>query len=735
MAQLSSYTIGYQQIYDRLRSFFLKDSRKEFSSNQERLETYNSILTDLYENISAPSTAYDPYIKGEPPSSAKINKFTESMSKDITYAGSQTDLLSAKIVNSFNLFFNEVENEKRYLDRIASKAKILQMYNQSESEDLVYFGDSFENMDFIDIAKIKKGFTPAVLDGFATFAVNRGDNKSIRSVSISSGNGFIGNNHEIENVNSSEGQSPYSYVGLNNSGLTSMNSIGDSNPLTFFEYEALNVDKGEYSQDDLPSSNEFVYVTTSSYSENIQAGSKIDWSSFDPQNDGPLNLTLTLEINSQSLVNCIEIYPYFKSMDRVTVKSVKVYDNQGIPEEVLDDPIYIGSSFDPLNIETASRFFYNKANIKFSERVSSKIEISFEQDTPKSIDIKHVYWMPNYAEESDEDSPFKDLTRFNPETLTGYQQIVYDSNLLIPKVDNPFQFKQNDSGYVTVPVFLKKEDADVEYYSLSFLEKESGKKFYFYSFEDDNTLVFSDFATYNDVKRYAQLSDMDTDLNLLKTHFQNLEGAEEVESGVWSIPIDLIFTENDPPPALSSAENFVIDIENGIEKELINETITFPAERYNVPLSMQSDILPADRYAIGLRDISVYYEQYDSSMEIVSKPFSIPSNLEMMMVDVDVDIDDDYVDKVQLQYYISVDDGSWIEVSPIKLDYSAVPEVLAFNLNIPQSDRLPGVSYFSYPNVPNPITSVRFKIAAIKDRNINITPVINSYKLIGRVTV
>ena len=50
-------------------------------------------------------------------------------------------------------------------------------------------------------------------------------------------------------------------------------------------------------------------------------------------------------------------------------------------ENVLDIPIYIGSSFAPFDINIANNYFYNKANVKFSERQVSKVEIIFEQES------------------------------------------------------------------------------------------------------------------------------------------------------------------------------------------------------------------------------------------------------------------------------------------------------------------------------------------------------------------
>ena len=60
------------------------------------------------------------------------------------------------------MFTSEIENEKKYSQRIFSKAKVLQMYSQSPAEDIVYLGDSFDNQDYMDFAKMSKTENPLV---------------------------------------------------------------------------------------------------------------------------------------------------------------------------------------------------------------------------------------------------------------------------------------------------------------------------------------------------------------------------------------------------------------------------------------------------------------------------------------------------------------------------------------------------------------------------------------------
>ena len=739
MAQLSSNTLAYQQIYERLRSFFLKDARKEFESNQQRLEEYNAILADLHYSVSAPSAKYVAYIKGEPPVSSKVNSFIQAMSLDVRNISSQSDFLSAKVVNAFNMFALEVENEKAYLDRIGSKAKILQMYNRSESEDLVYFGDSFENMDYLDIAKIKKGQIPLVKNGFATFPITQSASIPISSVEVLNGNGFAGNNHQVINDLSEEGGLDYRFVGISSPSIGNARSLSDDNPLTFFEYEGLRVDKSAFSGNNIPSDNEFKYVSTVNYSDQIEPNSLLDWSNFD---GSELHFTVSLEVNGSRMVNSIDVLPYFKSQKIVKVSSVKVFTKDGSYEEILVDPIYIGSSMSPLNIDIASSYFYNKANIRFSERLVSKVHVTFEQSTPQNIEILHSYWRPNYDENDNSNSPFKGQSRFNPDSLVGYSSIEYNNRALLPKVDDPFFFKRNDNVYISQPVYLTQLEYENSFHVLKFTDQTSEIDFYFSSFldfdaQEDNypeNIEFSSSADFSStsstsVRRYDSEDDGEADLSYLISFFAN--NGTLISDGVYEISSESMFGPNDPPEAIGE-NNITINISD-IALEVRNETVNPATVRYDVPLSRENVILPAERFAIGIRDISLYYEEYDSGMEIVSKPFIFPSELENVMVDVDMSVDSTHVNDLKIEYYISVEDGKWIQISPIQLGFSGVPEVISFNSQTPRSQMLSGVSYLDYPNVPSPVKQVRFKISASKGRNINFTPKINSYQIVGKV--
>jgi hypothetical protein len=104
------------------------------------------------------------------------------------------------------------------------------------------------------------------------------------------------------------------------------------------------------------------------------------------------------------------------------------------------------------------------------------------------------------------------------------------------------------------------------------------------------------------------------------------------------------------------------------------------------------------------------------------------------MLSIDSNIDEAMLKNISLLGYISVDGGNnWIQISPIQLDFSGIPEVLLFNQSVLSEYRLSGASYLTYPAVPREVKSILVKIKITKKNRLNFTPSIYSYQLIAKV--
>lgn len=799
MTQISSNTIAFDQIFYRVKEFVQKDIQNSFISTSERLEEYNKLLFQIQETIARPSTKYVPFIKGEPPTSSKINTFSNRLAEDFNSIAKQLDYINAKTINAFNLFIQEVENEKKYSERIASKVKILQMYSNSPSNDVIYTGDSFDNYDQIDVTKIRKRHNPLIMDGSMTLAIDSKRSWNVSSVSILPSNGFLGNNHQVIKLNSPDGNI-YEYVFLKNQGIGSVSTLTDSNPLTYFEYDAISVDKERILTGQvLVSENEFCYVSDKRVNTNVPEGELINWSNHDMLN--PLRLIVSLNgSNNEAMSNCVDVVPYFASCNYIKVIEVNVTDSNGVKEQVLREPIYIGSTLIPINLEMSRNYFYNKASIRYSERKTANVEIVFEQPDYKDIEIQHMYWKPNYPSDTTSNSPFVGLARFNPDTLNRdiYEEVQYDRRGLIPSIGNPNQFKK--VGLSTIPAFkvqVKKKAITYNKWVITF--KINGVTSYFYDFSEQVDDSSVDFVVTEDLPNspaYSYsidllkvgskiISGVNTPLiingntvsvgDTIKVTNQSnptLNGYYEVKvvgsvSQPWRLDrilyIDwtneLVFGELDKSPKYFDSEqsgqqylNAVKAYINSLEGSEIkirgtnntamitNPEISFftktsaaKVEAINVPLISQNEIYKAKRMAIGIRDITVSYERYANQAEIVSTPFLYDTPIEALMLSVDSNIDNTFLDKINFNYYVSFNGGSWFRISPLELDSRGIAEVIAFNQNIPEDFKLPGVAYLNYPDVPLNINNVSVKIEMFKDKNTNITPTVYSYQIIAKV--
>lgn len=738
MTQLSSSTLSYAQIYRKLSAFFADLSTGVYSSSEEKLEEYTKVLSDLQASLGKPMVKVDPYIDGEPPFSDKFNSFSAALVDDINIIGTEIDYLGAKLINVFNLFSSEIENEKTYTERISSKIKILRMYNRSPSEDLYYFGDSFENSDRIDVSKIKKNSIPLVKNSSATYPILDTKIWQPNVIKIEGSNGFSGNSHQVVKAQSQEGNSQNEFVFKRMQGINVQRNIIDQSPLTVYEYEVLDVDKTSLNGNELVSDNEFKYVAGPKSRENVAQGDLVDWSSYPVDND--LFMKATLQSNLATLANCVEIVPYFDSMDYVTVESVRVFNKSGFFEEILDAPIYIGSSMYPVNLDVSKNYFYNKANLKFEERNLSKIEIYFRQKEYKNVEISHCYWVPNYSENYTGDSPFAGLGRFNPFALNpDLYDVSFDYRELLPSYDNPVEFKTSDTYVKNVDVNLTPTPVTYENYIITLYGKLNVRNKYLFQnwYEDEdgdgNTIRKPAFSSRDlsgtgrtGLSYYASPEDAQRDIDELISYFRQY-GAHPSEYDQDEVLINYYSDDVKYNDGLDVFETFDISEISAIKYE---KTVTSSSRKYSVPLTQARQILPAKRKVIGLRDITVTHETYASNFEIVSTPYDFSDALDSVMLSVDVDD----IENSNLNYYISADNGdSWIAISPIQLDFSSVPEVLSFNNNVNEISKLPGVGYLNYPSVPQSVKSILVKIVSSKGTNVNSSPVLRGYQLIAKV--
>jgi len=454
MAQLSPDTSVFDQVSVGLTEIMSKKSQGKYIYKEEIINDFNALLSKAYTSVDSLSFDLDLISVGEPPSSEKMNKFFSSLKNNVNITSKQLDYLLAKTISVFNLFNTEIENEKKYSKRIFSKTKILQMYSQSPAEDIIYVGDTFDNQDFVDFSKISKSQNPLFDSGSMSVQITSSRKWTPKRVTINPSNGIPGNNLTAIKKIDEIAETPVSYSYQGKASSSNILNIFDENPITYYEYETFNVQKAFA---DNSSNIEFSYILDNAIILNSAKNSLFNWAKHDLRE--PLKLKFSIIADNSSLANMIKITPYFGSSKTIKVSNVYVTDQQGQVEDVLSQPIFIGSSISSFYSNNDFKYFVDSATIRFPERKVLEIEIIMHQADYEDVEILHSYWETDYAQSQNDNSPFFGSVKFDPESLSRdiYQEINYNKSEIIPPISDPTLFSKKEILKKQISVTLKKK--------------------------------------------------------------------------------------------------------------------------------------------------------------------------------------------------------------------------------------------------------------------------------------
>ncbi len=684
-------------------------------------------------------TEFVPYIKGEPPISEKFNNFTFNYSNDINVIAKQLDYISAGIVNSFNLFTSEIEQENKFINRIKSKVKVLQMYSSGPSNDLYYFGNSFDSSDYIDFSKIQNStLMPLIESGQMSLSIGQVKNWMPKYVSIEDeSNGYPGNNHEAYRY--SETDSDYRYFFKDNPTSRNKENVRDNNPTTFFEYEQVNIKNKPTTAKDF----EFKYLTSTSGSTTTTYQ---DWSSF---SGSKLVLAMSMESDYAQPANFVNVIPYFGSGNFISkdimVSKIEVTDEKNSVENVISSPIWISSSFIPSSLDKAKYFYYREAKIRFEERNVKKIKIVFEQYESVDTKIKHLYYKPD--SQTVAGNPYYGQTRFDPDNPSVVQDLlypeipwsskIYDTKALVPNVNSPNSLKAEVNNTNSIDVRLQREIPNSRGYCVV-ARGLDGRTYRitnrFFNNFSQITFRLPNYSQINDTNRATYISDANvvSSSRADSSPYITSDATDELAGLVDSIVTWFNTTNADGTKAQKYAK-FGLNESFSVRKEITNSYDTKTETRnYKVNLVRQYQILDAERKAIGLRDVSVGLETYADAAQVVSRRYDVPSEIEYLTISaessfsglISADINE------YITYSVSFDDGvNWVPISSIESPFNNTPEVLAINQNIEERFRLPGVSYLFPPKIPSSVKNFIVKIDMKKPSSKNVTPILYSYKV------
>jgi hypothetical protein len=667
------------------------------------------------------------------------------------------------------MFTSEVQQENSFINRIKNKIKVLQMYSSSPANDLFYVGSSFDSADYIDYSKIEStDLLPTISHGQMSLSQVTSSTWTPQRVFIddSLSNGVAGNNHSV--YASATDSPPYRYFFQDSPTSRNVNNIIDNNPLTFFEYEQINLPITIASSNN--SNFEFQYIKNS-------IGEQVDneyynWSSF-PGND--LQLVTVLENDNEEKANFINITPYAGSNNYISkdikIEKIEVKNNLNEVENILTEPIYISSGLIPGSLDAAKRFFYKEASIKFTERKVKSIKVFFKQLNYDNVKIQHVYFEPvkskttiggAVVQENVESNPFFTQTRFNPNDPTvapslGYPNISWSEKIwnraqIIPYYNQPNLYKSETSNSINFNITLKRNipvksgwsaratgaDGKIYYLTNLFLERfdydaAATPKYFLTGLSGiTNTGTNPTYSGYITVAKPngntggfdGWIGNAITTTGSTTTNESQLTAAAIVS---WFNTTSQGFTKQ------QKYDLFKLTVDSITAENINTDQTKVQTKAYNIPLERKYDFIDGQRKAISLRDITVGYEEFSNKAQIISKQFDFNSPIEYVTISAESGLSGELAPNVNLdyiKYYISLDSGSsWIRISPIESPLSEVGEVLAFNQNVDSTFKIPGIEYYNAPTVPESPKSLIVKIDIEKPSGENISPILYSYKV------
>ena len=734
--------------------------------------------------------------------------------------------MASKTVSTFNLFSSEIEKESNFLERINSKIKVLQLYSKSSSEDIYYYGDSFDNFDNIDTSANYDLPLASTVDGFLSLPVVDSAVWAIDSATILDkdengnqlSNGFLGNSHmaiqdtTITAPALANTASSYKYLFQDGKPLNNVAyAYRDKNPDTYFEYEKLKVTNARGASQDY----EFQYKNKINNQNLIY-----QWNNSD---DSPLKLVLQIAKRGSAPANSLSITPFF-GYDEINITPIKITSimietiDAGFQpkEEILSSPITVGPTAIPTSVTDSSNFFFKKAVIKFAERNVSKVTVKIEQSNAASVTIKHAYWtvasvsgnyefnVSDYVSFDDDNRPVPESiwsgsSRFNPSliynkstisTITGIESSL---DQLIPSISNPTEVT-GGSVMSRRAVITGVQDVEVKYYMMRVFDKKKSKYVYV---EDIDLLTTEELG--NELKQVpsgstpflnwwpasSKITGYDTPANagaagsgrafysktdpndpkydaILRPFFASPNYVPATPNygytpdiyEWWALKYKMTGVEKNSAYKGSSTPSYYLGERYTVtDSQIISEPfqkITKPKVRYNINLNKNYEIIrdgdkindqtvAAKRWSIGLRDISVSNDLYNTSAEIISKPFNFPYPVEYLMLYSDYTIPitemaNEFSEQTEfISYYISVEgkDGPWLPISPVEDPFNSdIPEIYSFSKNISSELRIPGIAYI---DIDSEVNSIRVRIKIRKPNMLNGTPLINYYQLAAKV--
>jgi hypothetical protein len=311
------------QIFTRQADKVINRLTATLGDKKTRHEMIGDLIATLrryFTNLGKPIMQVRP-VQG-PPLSKPFNDTMSEIEDDISVLYSETATLEESLLADFNYSETERQRLSNQIVHVNEKLKNFEMYAANQGflgqtgTDVLFARESFRDLSRID--KVNTSGQLADIDtanGLVTLAVSGKKNRAVDAKVFpvigqpfewsygligSESNGLPGNTHEVVPTSMTEQaqgeELAYTFVGEHDAHCN-IATIGDENPDTWFEFEAVNVPQEAKNK-------------AKGYGFAFQLGpdDRLNWA-FDPK-DGVLQLCVRYILPEPRLINWIAYRPY-----------------------------------------------------------------------------------------------------------------------------------------------------------------------------------------------------------------------------------------------------------------------------------------------------------------------------------------------------------------------------------------------------------------------------------------
>lgn len=389
MTQVSPTTVLSDQasiLVDQLLDAYKSGAIRDLDEISAKLR---EIVTGFLDSAGQPLAAYEPVVLGEPPSSAKMNRFNENVMHDVNIMQRQSDFLRASALFSFNTMATEIGLAKNENEKLRNKLKTLQLYSGNSDPSVVTFSEGFSSDDYFDLEKVTGSRTAILENAYLTLGrqgalVTLSKNASVSILDTS--NGFTGNNLEVTKDEVKDSEEPsFVFVG-DKLEIDKLNYINDEIPYSWFEYSAYKV-----RPIDRQGAGNF------NFEYDAVAGSKkVNWAKGPTDGSDSLKLGLQIAMPQEKIINTITYVPHGMQDNvnhPVLVRKVQTSTDGTNWQPVVPSEIWVGTNQNVQSQRSAANFSIGSTAWSFPERSARYVQIFVEQPYATKIKLGHTYYV------------------------------------------------------------------------------------------------------------------------------------------------------------------------------------------------------------------------------------------------------------------------------------------------------------------------------------------------------